>query len=171
MTLLRSQILAEDISFHMRYSHQGILNIFFYCFLDFNFHSSSTNSISYESWHLQLKFETSVRSLKLIVWPQEVWEVTEVKMKKILGEISKIGLVKPSVRKLTKFTSVQCSGLTSLMMLIQDFFWRYKKRCVRYGSLKNLLYRYVQCTLCMLLKGYPLFSQYAYMSVPKNTAN
>ena len=56
----------------------------------FNFHSSSTNSISYESWHLQLKFETSVRSLKCIVWPQKVSEVTEVKMKKILDENPKI---------------------------------------------------------------------------------
>ena len=56
----------------------------------FNFHQSSTNSALYESWHLQLKFETSVRWLKLIVWPQEVSEVTKVKMKKILGENSKI---------------------------------------------------------------------------------
>ena len=56
----------------------------------FNFHSSSTNSISYESWHLQLKFETSLRSLRVIVWPQEVSEVTEVKMIKILGENPKI---------------------------------------------------------------------------------
>ena len=55
-----------------------------------NFHSSSTNITSYESWHFQLKFETSVRSLKLIVWPQEVSEVTEVKIKKILGENPKI---------------------------------------------------------------------------------
>ena len=47
-----------------------------------NFHSSYTNSTSYESWHIQLIFETSVRSLRLIVWPQEVTEVTEVKMKK-----------------------------------------------------------------------------------------
>ena len=45
---------------------------------------------SYEIWSLQLKFETSVRSLKLIVWPQEVSEVTKVKMKKILGENPKI---------------------------------------------------------------------------------
>ena len=37
---------------------------------------------SYESWHLQLKFETSVRSPKLMVWPQEVSEVTKVKRKK-----------------------------------------------------------------------------------------
>ena len=50
----------------------------------FNFHPNSTNSTSYESWHLQLKFETSLRSLRLILWPQEVSEVTEVKMKKNL---------------------------------------------------------------------------------------
>ena len=31
-----------------------------------------------------------MRSLKLIVWPQEVSEVTEVKMKKIIGENPKI---------------------------------------------------------------------------------
>ena len=53
-------------------------------------HPSSTNSTSYESRHLQLKFETSVRSLDLIVWPQEGSEVTEVKMKKILDENPKI---------------------------------------------------------------------------------
>ena len=56
----------------------------------FNVHPSSTNSTSYESRHLQLKFETSVRSLKLIVWPQDVSEVNEVKMKKIWGENPKI---------------------------------------------------------------------------------
>ena len=56
----------------------------------FNFYPRSTNSTSYKSWHLQLKFETSVRSLKLVVWPQEVSEVTKVKIKKILGENSKI---------------------------------------------------------------------------------
>ena len=48
-----------------------------------NFGTDQTNIVSYESWHLQLKFETSLRSLRLIVWPQEVSEVTEVKMKKI----------------------------------------------------------------------------------------
>ena len=47
-----------------------------------NFHSSYTNSTSYESWHFQLNFETLVRSLRLIVWPQEVTELTEVEMKK-----------------------------------------------------------------------------------------
>ena len=56
----------------------------------FNVHPSSTNSTSYESRHLQLKFETSVRSLKLIVWPQDVSEVNEVKMKKIWGKNPKI---------------------------------------------------------------------------------
>ena len=62
----------------------------------FNFHPSSTNSISYESWHFQLKFETSVRSLKLIVWPQEVSEGTEVKIKKNLGENPKIANFGPT---------------------------------------------------------------------------
>ena len=52
-----------------------------------NFHSSYTNSTSYESGHFQLNFETLVRSLRLIVWPQEVTEVTEVKMKKNRGKL------------------------------------------------------------------------------------
>ena len=56
----------------------------------FNFYPSSAISTSYESWNLQLKFETSVRSLKPIVWPQQVSEVTKVKMKKILCENPKI---------------------------------------------------------------------------------
>ncbi len=56
----------------------------------FNFHPRSTNIILYKSWHPQLKFETSVSSMKVTVWPQEVSEVTEVKMKKILGENPKI---------------------------------------------------------------------------------
>ena len=38
----------------------------------------------YESWHLQLTFEIIVRSLRLIVWPPEISELTEVKMKKYL---------------------------------------------------------------------------------------
>ena len=37
-----------------------------------NFVTDQTNIVTYESWHLQL-----------IVWPQEVSVVTEVKMKKI----------------------------------------------------------------------------------------
>ncbi len=48
-----------------------------------NFDTDPTNSVSYKSWHPQLKFETSLRSVRLIVWPQEVSKVTEVKMKKI----------------------------------------------------------------------------------------
>ena len=56
----------------------------------FNFHPSSTNNISYESLQFQLKFETSVRLLRLIVWPQEVSEVTEVKVRKIFDENPKI---------------------------------------------------------------------------------
>ena len=56
----------------------------------FNFHPSSTNSTLNKSWHLHVKFETSVRSLKSKVWPQEISEVTEVKMKKILCENPKI---------------------------------------------------------------------------------
>jgi hypothetical protein len=53
----------------------------------FGFLEDINKAIS-RQWHLQLKFEISVRSLKLIVWPQEVSEVTEVKLKKniyILG--------------------------------------------------------------------------------------
>ena len=46
-----------------------------------NFGTDQRYIVSYESWHLQLKFETSLRSLRLIVWPQEVSEVTEVKMR------------------------------------------------------------------------------------------
>ena len=48
-----------------------------------NFGNDQRNIVSYKSWHLQLKFETSLRSVRLIVWPQEVSEVTEVRMKKI----------------------------------------------------------------------------------------
>ena len=55
-----------------------------------NFGTDQTNIVSYESWHFQLQFETSFRSLRLIVWPQEVSKVTEVKMKKIWGGNSKI---------------------------------------------------------------------------------
>ena len=55
-----------------------------------NFDTDLTDSVSYESWHPQLKFETSLRSLRLILWPQEVSEVTEVKMKKIWDENPRI---------------------------------------------------------------------------------
>ena len=50
-----------------------------------NFHTDQTNSV-----HSQLKFETSLRSLRLILWPQEVSEGTEVKILKILGENPRI---------------------------------------------------------------------------------
>ena len=52
-----------------------------------NFDTDPTNSVSYESWQPQLKFETSLRSVRLIVWPQEVSKVTEVKMKKSEAKI------------------------------------------------------------------------------------
>ena len=55
-----------------------------------NFGTYQTNSVSYESWYLELKFETSLRLLRLILWPQDVSEVTEVKMKKNWGENSRI---------------------------------------------------------------------------------
>ena len=63
-----SQMLAENVSFHMKY-----------CLLSWD-----------ESLQFQLKFEALVRLLRLIVWPQEVSEVTEVKVRKILDENPKI---------------------------------------------------------------------------------
>jgi hypothetical protein len=59
----------------------------------FNFYPSSTNSTLYESCNIQLQFETSVRSLKLIVWPDGVSEVTKVKMKKISVKVLKLSVV------------------------------------------------------------------------------
>ena len=50
--------------------------------ISFSGHSNFGTSVSYESWHLQLKFETSLRSLRFILWPQEVSEVTQVRIVK-----------------------------------------------------------------------------------------
>ena len=47
-----------------------------------HFHSRPTNSISYKSWHNQLKFDTLLRLLRLKLWPQEVAEVARVQAKK-----------------------------------------------------------------------------------------
>ena len=52
----------------------------------FHFDTHQTNSATYESWHLQLKFESSLSLLRLILWPKEVLEMTEVKMKKMNTE-------------------------------------------------------------------------------------
>ena len=62
----------------------------------------SINSISYEIWYLQLKFETLLRSLRLKLWPQEVAKVAEVKAWKIGPE-----MLKSSILKLQKHNTPQ----------------------------------------------------------------
>ena len=47
-----------------------------------HFHSRPINSISCESWHIQLKFDTLLRLLRLKFWPPEVTEVARVQAKK-----------------------------------------------------------------------------------------
>ena len=69
----------------------------------FNFDTDPTNSVSYESWHPQLKFETSLRLVSLIVWPQEVLEATEVKIKKYEAKIQKSPISISTVPGLTWF--------------------------------------------------------------------
>ena len=46
------------------------------------FHFKATNSISYESWSLLLKFDTLLRLLRLKLRPQEVAEVAKVQTEK-----------------------------------------------------------------------------------------
>ena len=50
----------------------------------------STNSVSYESWYLQLKFETLLRLLRSKFRPLEVAEVTKVQTWKKCFKFSKI---------------------------------------------------------------------------------
>ena len=47
-----------------------------------NFHPRPPTSSSYESWYLQLKFDTLLRSMRLKLQPQEVTEVARVQAKK-----------------------------------------------------------------------------------------
>ena len=54
-----------------------------------HFHSRPTNSISYKSWHNQLKFDTLLRLLRLKLWPQEVAEVARDQAKKNRSKILK----------------------------------------------------------------------------------
>ena len=42
----------------------------------------ATNSISYEKLHNLLKFDTSMRLLRLKVWPQNFEEVAKVRLRK-----------------------------------------------------------------------------------------
>jgi hypothetical protein len=56
-----------------------------------------------------ISYRLRARSLKLIVWPQEVSEVTEVKIKKILGENPKI----------TNFSLTLCLVLNFKRILIK----------------------------------------------------
>ena len=50
-----------------------------------NFETDQTNSVSYERWHLQLKFETLLMLLRLILrrypkWPRSKWKKSEAKI-------------------------------------------------------------------------------------------
>ena len=47
------------------------------------FHSRPTNSVSYKSWGIQLKFDTLLRLLRLKLRPQEAAEVARFQAKKI----------------------------------------------------------------------------------------
>ena len=49
-----------------------------------------TNTISYESWHLQLKFDAQLRATRLKLLPQKVTEVARIQSKKILIKKYKI---------------------------------------------------------------------------------
>ena len=49
-----------------------------------NFYFRLTNSVSYKSWHIQLKFDTLLRLLSLKLQPWEVAEVARVQAKKSL---------------------------------------------------------------------------------------
>ena len=54
-----------------------------------HFHSRPANSISYESWHILLKFDTLLRLLRLKLRPREAAEVAKVQAKKIRSKILK----------------------------------------------------------------------------------
>ena len=49
-----------------------------------NFHPIST--ISYKSWFVELSFATLVRSLRLLVWPQQPFEMTKGKERNIIED-------------------------------------------------------------------------------------
>ena len=51
-----------------------------------NFHANSIISISYDSCDVQGLFGTLVRFLRLLVWPQEVVELTNGKERKVIVE-------------------------------------------------------------------------------------
>ena len=51
-----------------------------------HFHSRPTNSTSYESWHIPLKFHTLLRLLGLKLRPREVAEVARVQEKKKIDQ-------------------------------------------------------------------------------------
>ena len=53
------------------------------------FNTRATNSISYESWDIQLKFDTLLRLLRLKLQPREVAEVARVQEKKVRSKILK----------------------------------------------------------------------------------
>ena len=56
-----------------------------------HFHSRPANSISYESWHILLKFDTLLRLLRLKLRPREAAEVAKVQAKKNSIKNSEIG--------------------------------------------------------------------------------
>ena len=102
-----------------------------------NFDTDPTNSVSYKSWHFQLDFETSLRSLRLIVGPQDVSEVMEVKMKKIWGEI-----LKSPIFDLQKHNIPQKKPLKIVIRFwnnIRDFYHKKfeKKLISRFSPQKN----------------------------------
>ena len=84
----------------------------------FNFYFSSTNCTSYKSWHLQLKLETSVTSLKLLVGSRRLkkWPRSKRKKKKKSGKNSEIVSLLP--RKML-YTANQSSEKLSFILEIK----------------------------------------------------
>ena len=59
------------------------------CLNPSHFHARATNSISYESWDIQLKFDILLRLLRLKLRPREVAEVARVQAHKNWSKILK----------------------------------------------------------------------------------
>jgi len=73
---------SKNVNFHTFFFQifaSKFLSVFS-IFQDYNFHLTSTISISYESCDVNRSFDTLVRSLRLLVWPQRPHKVTDGKV-------------------------------------------------------------------------------------------
>ena len=125
-----------------------------------HFHSRPTKGISYESWHILLKFDTLLMLLRLNLQPREVAKVARVKTKKQLiknFEIGNFGATK------TLYTSKESreESLFRFEIKLETFVLNFFFNLLKFSRLLKKRLFFLFCKLSHFLWkliGYPILS-------------